>query len=80
MAAQIDIEQDFSAKLSNLKCRGDGMLGSLACDLLNSLLQTLEGKKFSIMPLLYGEIRLHDIRMAVADTVETTADFGSASV
>jgi len=80
VAAQIDIEQDFSAKLSNLKCRGDGMLGSLACDLLNRLLQPLESKKFSIMPLLYGEIRLHDIRIAVGDTVEITADFGSASV
>ena len=80
IAAQVDIEPDFSIKLSNLKCRADGMLGTLACDLLNPHLRKLEGRKFPVMPLLFGEIRLHDVRIAVADTVEITADFGAASV
>jgi hypothetical protein len=80
IAAQIDIEKDFAVKLSNLKCRGDGMLGSLACDVLGPLLQKLDGETFSIMPPLSGQIGLHDIRIAVSDTVEVTADFGSASV
>jgi hypothetical protein len=80
LTAQIDIETDFSVKLSNLKCRGDGMLGSIACDILGRLLQKADGKNFSIMPLLYGEVGLHDIRVAVGDTVEITADFGAASV
>jgi hypothetical protein len=31
------------------------------------------------MPLFSGEIRLHDIRIAVADTLEITADFGAAA-
>jgi hypothetical protein len=79
IAAQIDVEKDFAVRLSNLKCRGDGLVGSLACDVLNSHLRQLEGKTFSIMPLLYGEIRLHDIWMAVSDTIEITADFGAAA-
>jgi hypothetical protein len=78
VAAQIDIEKDFAVKLSNLKCRGDGMVGSLACDVLGPLLKKLEGKTFSIMPPFYEEIQLHDVRIAVADTVEITADFGTA--
>lgn len=79
IAAQIDVETDFSIKLSNLSCRSDGMLGSIACNLLGPFLEKIEGRKFSIMPLLYGDIRLHDIRIAVGDTVEITADFGSAT-
>jgi hypothetical protein len=79
VAVQIDVEPDFSVQLSNFRCRGDGILGSLACDLLNRVLQEVEGEKFSLMPLLFGEVRLHDIRIAVADTVEITADFGSAA-
>jgi head-tail adaptor len=79
LTAQIDVETDFSLKVSNLKCRGEGMLGSIAGDLLTPLLQKLDGRKFSIMPLLSGEIRLHDIRIAVADTLEITADFGAAA-
>jgi hypothetical protein len=54
------------------------MVGSLACDVLGPLLKKLEGKTFSIMPPFYGEIQLHDVRIAVADTVEITADFGTA--
>lgn len=80
VTSYIDIESDFSVRLSHLKCRGDGMLGSIACDLLNPLLKNLEGKKFAMMPMFFGEIRLHDIRIAVADTVEITADFGTSSV
>jgi hypothetical protein len=79
ITAQIDVEKDFAVRLSNLKCRGDGMVGSLACDVLGSHLRQLDGKTFSIMPLLYGEIQLHDVRIAVADTVEITADFGAAA-
>jgi hypothetical protein len=79
ITAQIDVEKDFSVKLSNLKCRGDGMLGSIACDLLGALLQKVDGKRFSIMPLLYGEVGLHDIRVAVAETVDITAEFGAGS-
>lgn len=79
IAAQIDIEKDFAVKLSNLKCRGDGVLGSLACDVLRPLLQKLDGETFSMMPPLYGQMALHDVRIAVSDTIEVTADFGSAS-
>jgi hypothetical protein len=78
LAAQIDVENDFSVKLSNLKCRGDGMLGSIACDLLGRVLQQVDGKKFSIMPLLYGEVGLHDFRVAVGETVDVAAEFGTA--
>ena len=50
----------------------------LACGILEPHLQRLEGATFPLMSLPLGEIKLRDVRIAVADTVEVTADFGSA--
>ncbi|MEY2542406.1 MAG: hypothetical protein QOI22_2008 [Verrucomicrobiota bacterium] len=77
IAGQLDITDDFVAKTSQLKCKGDGAIGSLACGVLEPHLQRLNGATFPLMSLPLGEIRLRDIRIAVADTVEITADFGT---
>jgi head-tail adaptor len=79
ISGQMQIDESFRVKLSNLKCRGDGKLGSIACGVLEPHLRKLEGRSFSLMSLPLGEIRLRDVRIAVADTVDITADFGSAS-
>lgn len=75
---QLDITDDFIAKISHLKCKGDGALGSIACGALEPHLQRLNGSTFPLMSLPLGEIQLRDIRIAVADTVDITADFGSS--
>ena len=75
---QLDITDDFVAKISHLKCKGDGALGSIACSALEPHLQRLNGSTFPLMSLPLGEIQLRDIRIAVADTVDITADFGSS--
>jgi hypothetical protein len=75
---QLDIADDFVARISQLKCRCDGPLGSLACGVLEPHLQRLEGATVPLMSLPLGEIKLRDVRVAVADTVEITADFGNA--
>ena len=74
---QLDIDDDFVAKISQLKCKSDGAIGSMACSALEPYLQQLNGKTFSLKSLPLGEIQLHDIHIAVADTVELTIDFGS---
>jgi hypothetical protein len=76
VSAQIDIEENFAAKISNFKCRGDGMLGSMACGALEPQLKQLEGRTISLIPPSLDSIRLRDVRITVADTVEVTADFG----
>jgi hypothetical protein len=79
LAGQIHVSDDFIVKISNLTCRGDGPIGSLACGVLDPQLRKLEGTSFSLMSLPLGEIQLRDIRIAVADSIEITADFGSAA-
>jgi hypothetical protein len=77
ISGQVHINDDFNAKVSNLRCRGDGSIGSIACGVLEPYLRKLEGQTFPLMSLPLGEIQLRDLRIAVADTVEITADFGS---
>jgi hypothetical protein len=77
ISGQIDIDENFVAKIF-LKCKSDGAIGSLACSALDPILGRLNNKSFSFASVLLGEIQFRDIRLAVADTVELTADFGSA--
>lgn len=79
ISGQIHVSDDFVARVSNLTCRGEGPIGSMACAALDPALQKVDGASFPLMSLPLGEIKLHDIRIAVADTIEITADFGSAS-
>jgi len=77
--AQIDVTDDFVVKVSQLKCKGDGKLGSFACATLQPYFERVLEKSFPLksIPLL-GEVKLRDIHVAVADTVDLTVDFGSA--
>lgn len=77
ISGQLDVTDDFVAKASHLKCKGDGAIGSLACGFLEPHLQALNRRTFPLMSLPLGEIKVRDIRIAVADTVEVTADFGT---
>jgi len=78
ISVQLDIDGDFVAEISKLKCKSHGAIGSLACSALEPYLRQLEGRTLSLKSLPLGEIQLRDIRIAVADTVELTVDFGTA--
>jgi hypothetical protein len=76
--AQLDIDEVFVARISQLKCKSAGVVGTRACGILQPHLDRFEGKTFSFKSLPLGETELHDLRIAVTDTVEITVDFGSA--
>ena len=78
ISGQLDVTDDFVVRASHLACKGEGAIGSLACGALEPHLRRLDGQSFPLMSLPLGEIKLRDIRIAVADTVEITADFGTA--
>jgi len=76
--AQLDVSIEFVVKISQLKCKGDGKLGSFACAALQPLFARMIERSFPLNSIPLGEIQLHDIHVAVSDTVELTVDFGSA--
>jgi len=77
--AQLDISNEFVAKVSEVKCKGDGKLGSFACAALAPLFEKLKSDTFPLKSLPLGGLQIHDVHVAVADTVELTVDFGSAN-
>jgi hypothetical protein len=77
MRTNIEVDENFVARISNIKCKGEGAIGTIACGALEPHLRRLDGQTFSLMSLPLGELQLRDVRIAVADTVEVTADFGT---
>jgi hypothetical protein len=75
--AQLDISNEFVAKISELKCKGDGKLGSFACAALAPVFERMKSESFALKSLPLGGLQIHDVHVAVADTVELTIDFGS---
>jgi hypothetical protein len=77
--AQLDVDSDFVAKISQLKCKGDGKLGSFACATLQPFFARATEKSFSLKSLPLGGLQIVEVHVAVADTVELTIDFGSGA-
>jgi hypothetical protein len=78
ISARLDIDDVFVARLSQLQCRSSGVIGTRACSMLQPHLERFEGQAFSLKSLPLGNSELHDLRLAVTDTVEITVDFGTA--
>ncbi len=79
ISGQMEIDEQFVVSVSNLKCRGSGAMGSVACGVLQPYLEKLEGRSFSLLTLPFRNVTLRDLRITVADTVELSADFGSTT-
>src|SRR5260370_22420573 len=52
--AQLDISNEFETKVSELKCKGDGKLGSFACGALAPLFEKLKTNTFPLRSLPLG--------------------------
>jgi hypothetical protein len=79
ISGQLEIDDAFQATISNLKCRATGAIGSVACGILQPYLDKIEGRNMSLTSFPFSGIKLKDVRVTVADTVEVTADFVGAA-
>lgn len=79
VSGQLEIDDDFQARISNLKCRATGAIGSVACGIVQPILDKMEGRSASLMSFPFTGMKLKDVRVTVADTVEVTADFVGAA-
>lgn len=79
VTGQLDLDDELKAKISGLKCKGDGAIAAVACGVLTPHLEKLNGREFPLMSLPLGEVRLRDVRLSVTDKLSVTAEFGSAA-
>lgn len=79
LSGSLEIDNQFTARIFNLDCAGEGTLGTLACGFLAPKLQQLNQREFSLLTLPIGEVKLRDVRIAVGDKLHASAEFGSAA-
>jgi len=79
VTGRLELDSELNAKISGLRCEGDGAIAAIACGVLDPHLQKLNGREFPLMSLPLGEVRLRDVRLAVGDKLSVTAEFGSAA-
>jgi hypothetical protein len=78
LAGTLAVNDDFVATVSNLKCRGEGAVASLACAAINPAIARIEQRKFPLSALPMGEMRLRDLGLDVAnDKLVVRSRFGS---
>jgi hypothetical protein len=75
----LDIDEHLTAKLSEVRCCGDGALGTLACNFLSPILDRANNQEVSLMAIPTGKVRLRDLQLATGDTLRISAQFGTAS-
>jgi len=85
VAAQLDLDEQLNATISEVRCTGEGPIGSLACGFLTPHLQKVDGRSFSLMALPLGEVRLRevrlrDVRLSATDRLTVNAEFGTPSM
>jgi hypothetical protein len=78
VTGRLELDDQLNLKISELKCTGDGGIATMACGILQPYLAKIDGRKFPLMSLALGEIRLHDVRLDVGDRLSVTAKFGTA--
>jgi len=80
ITGQIDLDEELNARISGLDCTGEGAIAGIACGVLKPHLEKINGRQFPLMSLPLGEVRLRDLRIAVADKLSITAEFGDSRV
>jgi hypothetical protein len=79
ITAQVDLDEELNAKISGLACAGEGAMGGIACGILKPHLEKMDGRRFSLLSLPLGEVRLRDVRIASGNKLSITAEFGTAA-
>lgn len=78
---RLDIDPQLNARLSDLQCLGDGVLGSLVCGFVRPRLQQANNRVISlthstVLPL--GDVKLRNIKVYAGESLDITAEFASA--
>lgn len=77
IVGKVELDQQLTARVSGLRCVGDGTIGSLACGFLAPHLEKMDGRAFPLSALPLGDIRLREVRCDVAERLRITAEFGA---
>ncbi len=75
--ADVNIDDKLNARLSNLSCWGDEILGPLISGLIQPALKKYNGQSKQLVAFPRGDVRLRDVHLNTDDGFKVTATFGS---
>jgi hypothetical protein len=71
------LDEQLNLTLVDLKCVGEGTLGTLACGVLGPHLERFNGRSFPLLALPLGEVKLRDVQIAINPNFRVSAQFGN---
>jgi hypothetical protein len=77
LAGTVTISNDLIARVSGLRCSGDGAIAALACTAISSQFRRIENRPLPLAALPIGQTQLRDLQMNIAnDRIVISAQFG----
>ena len=73
---RLDIDDELTARVSNLSCSGEGVVGNLIAPVIQGKLQAYEGEEVPLMAFSLGDVTLRDLKLSTKDPLQVTATFG----
>jgi hypothetical protein len=77
VSGKLDIDDELNATVSDLKCTGEGMIGSAAAGFLQPKIKQYDGTTIPLMTFSLGDVTLRDLKIKVDNSIHVTAAFGS---
>ncbi len=77
LSGRLDIDEDLKARLSELSCRGDGMIASAANALLKPHFQRIQERPIALTSFVLGDLKLRDVSLQTGETIRLHGLFGS---
>jgi len=73
---RVEIDDALVAKVSNLSCDGQGMMGNMAAGFIQGALKSHEGQRFPLTTFSLGGLALRDLQISTANGLHITAEVG----
>jgi hypothetical protein len=77
LTGRADVDDALNAKISDLSCVGEGMIGKMAAGFLSGRLEEFNGREFPLMTFSLGDVKLRDLKVDAKGGLNVTAQFGS---
>jgi hypothetical protein len=77
ITGRLDIDDELNATVSNLDCKGEGMIGTAAAGIVKKKLTPYEGATVPLMAFSLGDVALRDLEIDLKEDLHVTGAFGS---
>ncbi len=75
MNGRVDVDERLNARVSQLQCQGEGMIGGVVAGVIAAKLKQFEGRQFPLAGAYLSNVKLQGIQVDASDPVRVSATF-----